>query len=642
MMNKICVLSFIMIFTACLFLSFKKSCNPELYLSNFKEELSRFSNQQLLLLKEIEKSNLNNNSEVENIKQQINLSRIKLKGMDFWLRYLQPNTYRKINGPLPVEWETEVFEKYEKPYKREGAGLTLASLYLDESVIEKDSLMHLIQSSISATAVYNADSVTDNLKTYNHFYLCNRLFLLNLAAIYTTGFECPDTLRIIPELRSMLANVGNAYQSFNESFPNTPITSEYLSLYKNTIDFVNKQSDNFSLFNHFAFLKEYVNPLFSLNQKLIKQYRVTTKSVVDYTLNNSCNSIFSKTLYYGQNPKGIFVHVDDEKALAEIDHIGKLLFYDPILSGNNLRSCASCHKSAEYFADTTTASSLQYNRKDFLKRNSPSLINAGFNHLLTLDGKQLTLQSQAKAVICNPLELGCNEKEVMEKVLSCREYKKAFTEFLKYTPQEDGITFDHIVSAITIYYSKFSNYYSPFDNAMNENKNIDASVQHGFNLFMSKTQCATCHFVPHFNGVKPPFVSSEFEVLGVPDDTTFKKLNADSGRYDVNPAKETLFAFRTGSIRNAEHTKPYMHNGVFTDLNQVIDFYDTGGGAGKGIKTDNQSLSSDSLHLSKAEKSDLVLFIKSLNENIAFENPPENLPSSNIKSLNKRKVGGEY
>ena len=177
---------------------------------------------------------------------------------------------------------------------------------------------------------------------------------------------------------------------------------------------------------------------------------------------------------------------------------------------------------------------------------------------------------------------------------------------------------------------------------MNNTGTVDETVRQGFNVFMSKAQCATCHFVPQFNGVKPPYVGSEFEVLGVPADTAYSKVSADKGRFGINPADETANAFRTGSLRNAQYTKPYMHNGVFASLNEVVDFYDGGGGAGRGLKVENQTLSSDSLHLSKTEKHNLVQFMKSLNEDIIFETPPAELPKSKNKEWNKRKVGGEY
>jgi cytochrome c peroxidase len=101
-------------------------------------------------------------------------------------------------------------------------------------------------------------------------------------------------------------------------------------------------------------------------------------------------------------------------------------------------------------------------------------------------------------------------------------------------------------------------------------------------------------------------------------------------------------AFRTNTVRNAEHTKPYMHNGVFLTLDQVMDLYDAGGGVGKKLIIGNQTLAPDSLKLTKTEKGKIIAFIKSLNENIIFEQPPAVLPLSSNKELNKRKVGGEY
>lgn len=641
-MKKVYLLSAVIFLTTILIVSFKKSNDKELYLSSYRQKLDLFRQQESKLLHTIENADVHSIDGIEKIRTEINQARDHLKEMDFWFRYLEPTVYKKINGPLPVEWETEVFEKFESPYKREGAGLTLAALYTEEENFEKDSLLQLISSSLLATETYAADSITRNLETYHHFYLCNRLFLLNLAAIYTTGFECPDTNRVIPELHLLMNNVLAIYRSFNESFPATALGDDYLSLYAGAIDFINKQPRQFSVFDHFSFIKNYVNPLFALNQQAIKEYKVYSRSFVDYSLNKVNSSIFDKRLYNGLNPKGIFLRVDDEKVLNEIDKVGKLLFYDPILSGNNKRSCASCHKPTEYFTDTALSSSLQYNRKDFLPRNSPTLINVVYNQLAMLDGHHISLQNQAKAVITNANELNCDEKILLQKIVSCPDYKKAFKKLLQYTPQETEITFDHITSAITFYYSKYSRYYAPFDEAMNTNKNISQDVKKGFNLFMSKAQCATCHFVPQFNGVKPPFVGSEFEVLGVPSDTTFKQLSADKGRYEVNPAVETMNAFRTGSLRNTEYTAPYMHNGVFRTMRQVIDFYDAGGGAGKGLAVNNQTLSSDSLHLTPAEKDNIILFLRSLNENISFEGPPAKLPLSKIKNLNERKIGGEY
>jgi cytochrome c peroxidase len=440
----------------------------------------------------------------------------------------------------------------------------------------------------------------------------------------------------------MLEDTRDLYGAFNQSFPDKAIKQEFLTLYEKAMEFVAKQPFQYSLFDHFSFIQKYVNPLYRLNQQMIKEYRIRSYSFNDYSLNNNATSIFDKSLFTGQNSKGVFIGISDADALAELRETGRLLFYDPILSVNNKRSCASCHKPDMFFADTGRATHPTLDGLTSLKRNTPSLVNAIFNHLIMLDGKHINLEAQCRAVITNPDEMGGNEDEIVKKVMSCDEYKTVFKKYLKATPHYKSVNLEHIASAIILYYSDFSSYYSSFDRAMNEMKPVDGNVQKGFNLFMSKAQCATCHFVPVFNGTKPPYTGSEFEVIGVPADTAFASLSPDKGRHLVNPASETLNAFRTGTVRNATFTKPYMHNGVFNTLDEVINFYAAGGGAGRGLRVSNQTLSSDSLQLSEGEKKDLIAFIQSLTEEIPLQKPPAHLPQSRIKLLNARVVGGEY
>ncbi|HUP14381.1 MAG TPA: hypothetical protein VM187_19295, partial [Niastella sp.] len=130
----------------------------EQYLSFYRNKLNRFTESEKELIQTIQNQNISTESGIAKVKEQLKKARLQLKGIDFWLRYLEPIMYKKINGPLPVEWETEVFEKFERPYKREGAGLTLAELYLTEKNIVKDSLLHLIQASIDAKETFQADS----------------------------------------------------------------------------------------------------------------------------------------------------------------------------------------------------------------------------------------------------------------------------------------------------------------------------------------------------------------------------------------------------------------------------------------------------------------------------------------------------
>ncbi|MBC7849690.1 MAG: cytochrome C peroxidase [Chitinophagaceae bacterium] len=614
----------------------------QVYQSFYHASIDRFKNKQDALLQLIRSSEVSDSSSKQNVQSALNAARTELKKIDFWLRYFEPIAYKQINGPLPVEWETEVFEKFEKPYKRVGRGLTLAGLYLDENEIIRDTLYSLVESGQQAMECYSADSITTELNSYHHFFLCNRLYLLNLAAIYTTGFECPNPENIIPELRTMLVAVKDIYQNFSTAYPKYSLTANYQTLYENLIAFAEKQSADFEKFDHFTFIRDFINPLFRINQQLIVEYKVKSKSMLDYSLNRASKSIFSKDLYFGQNDKGVFLRVNDSAVLKEIDRLGKMLFYDPILSGNNERSCASCHKPTEFFTDTSRATALSFDKKFDLPRNTPSLLNAPMNHLVMMDGKHISLQDQIRGVALNPEEMGSEEKNLLKKILSCAEYKNGFEKLVTYTPLDEEVSLNHISSAITFYYSKFSRNQAPFDDLMNADIPVDPEVKKGFNVFMSKAQCATCHFVPYFNGVKPPYVGSEFEVLGVPEDTAFSQLSDDKGRYLINSATETLNAFRTGSLRNIMHTAPFMHNGVFKSMEEVIDFYDKGGGVGKGLVVPNQTLSSDSLHLTEMEKNSMIAFMRSLDEKISFEDAPKKLPVSSSKSLNKRKVGGLY
>ena len=573
---------------------------------------------------------------------QLHVLRAQTKALDFWLRYFEPLSYKKINGPLPVEWETEVFEKFEKPYRREGAGLTLAELYLQEADFEKDSLLALLNSAQKALLVIKQDSITRQLQTPEHFFFCNRLFLLNLAAIYTTGFENPTAERIVPELRMLINETAILYNAFNSSNSQFQLSADYLALYQKLHQFVNEQPDDVAAFDHYTFIKNFINPLFKINQEHIRKYGLKSHSVIDYSLNNRSNSIFAKDLYTAQNIKGIYSRVTDPLIQQQIWELGRQLFYDPILSGNNQRSCASCHKPEFYFADTTVTTHLQFDKLAQLPRNTPSLINSTFNHLLMHDGSKNTLLEQAHSVITNSLEMNCKENDILKKVTSCDNYKKTLNQLISYTPQLPVLSIEHITSALTSYYGSFSASASAFDEAMNGKKELSPAQQKGFNLFVSKAQCATCHFVPYFNGVKPPYVSSEFEVIGVPRDTAFTALSADKGRYNINAAPETLHAFRTGTLRNIAGTSPYMHNGVFKTLRQVIDFYDAGGGAGRGLKVENQTLSADSLHLTALEKNDLIEFLNSLTENVNLPQKPQELARSSKKYLQVRQPGGTY
>jgi cytochrome c peroxidase len=148
---------------------------------------------------------------------------------------------------------------------------------------------------------------------------------------------------------------------------------------------------------------------------------------------------------------------------------------------------------------------------------------------------------------------------------------------------------------------------------------IKASEIRGFNLFAGKAKCATCHFIPLFNGNIPPwFTKSESEIIGVPISVQWSNaiIDNDSGRYKLNRLPEFMFAFKTPTVRNVAESSPYMHNGVYKDLEQVVEFYHKGGGVGLGINLPFQSLPFDSLSLDPSEKGALIAFMQTLTDQV--------------------------
>jgi cytochrome c peroxidase len=172
-----------------------------------------------------------------------------------------------------------------------------------------------------------------------------------------------------------------------------------------------------------------------------------------------------------------------------------------------------------------------------------------------------------------------------------------------------------VTNAIGSYVRSLTYLNSRFDEYMRGNKAAMSQQElNGFNLFMGKAKCGTCHYMPLFNGSFPPrYNIIESEVIGVPENAAQAAIDTDMGRYNILKTPAFKHAFKITSVRNAALTAPYMHNGVFTTLEQVVDFYNKGGGRGLGYKVDNQTLPTGKLNLTLKERSEIVAFIKSLN-----------------------------
>jgi cytochrome c peroxidase len=317
------------------------------------------------------------------------------------------------------------------------------------------------------------------------------------------------------------------------------------------------------------------------------------------------------------------IYYDDTLNLDKQARLGKILFNDPLLSGDQKRSCATCHAPDKWFTDGLKVNTSLDGKAD-LKRNTPTLLNVAFQKAFFHDGRAYQLEQQIADVIGNEKEMHGDLEAIIIKLKKDKEYIRLFVDAFKNT-SDTVITSYAVQKAITEYEKTLTSFNSRFDKYLKGDKNeITEREKNGYNVFGGKALCGSCHFFPLFNGTVPPFyMDSEFEILGVPQFPDNKNLDDDPGRMYVTGFKEHQYSFKTPTVRNIEFTSPYMHNGVYKTLEEVIEFYHKGGGEGLGYKVPNQTLPFDSLQLDQKEKEDLVLFLKSLSD--------ETIKKTNVK-----------
>ncbi|NJN33865.1 MAG: hypothetical protein HC817_06075 [Saprospiraceae bacterium] len=317
--------------------------------------------------------------------------------------------------------------------------------------------------------------------------------------------------------------------------------------------------------------------------------------------------------------------------------LGKVLFFDPLLSVNGKRACASCHNTDKAFAENRPKS-LDLEGKP-VARNAPSLIYAALATTQFWDGHAKDVENQMAHVASNPREMGNTLEELPARFSKSDEYAAMFAK--AFPNEKDAISVINMEKAMGAYLRSLVTFDSDFDRYMRgETATIDASVQRGFNLFMGKAKCGTCHFAPIFNGTVPPqYLDTEFEVIGVPNEKN--ELDSDVGKLSMNRLEKFRHSFKTVTVRNVALTAPYMHNGVYKSLYEVVDFYNKGGGKGMGFDVPNQTLPFDKLNLKESEMLDIVHFMESLTDK-TIHTPPAQLPKFSDPSVSKRKIGGEY
>jgi cytochrome c peroxidase len=270
--------------------------------------------------------------------------------------------------------------------------------------------------------------------------------------------------------------------------------------------------------------------------------------------------------------------------------LGRALFFDTRLSAKEALSCASCHNPA--FAWTDGRPTAVGNDMKILRRSSPTILNAAFNPLQMWDGRKTTLEDQALGPF-GPDEQNLPLDELARRVQSHPGYVQMF----KHAYPGEEISSATIAKAIASFERTVLSTESPFDRwREGDEQAISASAKRGFELFNGKADCALCH--QGFN-----FTDNGFHNIGL----KAQAGNEDAGRYEQRKVAVLKGAFKTPTLRDVALTAPYMHNGCYDTLEQVVDHYDRGG-------DDKSNLSENirPLHLSAQEKQDLVAFLDSL------------------------------
>jgi cytochrome c peroxidase len=290
-----------------------------------------------------------------------------------------------------------------------------------------------------------------------------------------------------------------------------------------------------------------------------------------------------------------FSPADEQELPKTIAELGEKLFFDTILSRDYSISCGSCHIPEFAFADNKALSPGVEGKLG--NRNTPSAMNMLSRSSFFWDGRAKTLEEQALGPIENPVEMDLPIPQAIERLNENSFYKKAFAKFF-----DEGITANTLAKAIATFERTLEGAATPFDKWMNGDENaISESAKRGHKIFLDKAMCFECHF-------GPDFTPDEFRNIGLYNG---KNLN-DEGRFTVTKDSSDLGKFKTPGLRNIALTAPYMHDGSFATLREVIEYYNDPDSFMHGSV--NRDTLIRKLFLTKEEMDDLEDFLNSLTE----------------------------
>jgi len=291
-------------------------------------------------------------------------------------------------------------------------------------------------------------------------------------------------------------------------------------------------------------------------------------------------------------PEDVPTPKDNPLTPAKVE-LGKMLFFDPRLSGDGNMSCASCHSPLFGWSDGQKTA--RGHKSMVLGRASPVVVNTGYNDIQMWDGREKTLEDQSIGPMRNSAEMNMDIPKLID-FLSESEYKDHFEEAFPGEP----IGVEQIAKALASFERTIVSRDSPFDNWVRGDENaLTAQQIRGFALFVDpdKGNCAVCHSAPNFT-------DNGFHNLGL---ASFGEENPDLGRYTQRPLRLMKGAFKTPTIRDITLSAPYFHDGSAETLMEVVEHYAIG-----GVVKENRSPNMKTLNLSQQEKEDIVAFMESL------------------------------
>ncbi|MCH2035163.1 MAG: methylamine utilization protein [Tenacibaculum sp.] len=530
----------------------------------------------------------------EERKEYYKEARKYFKMMEPILAYSDKNNYKSLNAPniIQVKGEESQDTRVINPI-----GFQVIEENLYEEEIDTVTLTRAINVTRDRLKLIK-ENLSLKLKDYHIIWLL-REQIVRIATTGITGFDSPVLSQSLLESKYSYSTLIEIVKMNENKFKSKELKDKFIQ----SISGAQKDLDHdFNTFNRFTFIKKHTDNQLKLLVEIQKDWNV--KFPFEMALSNTLSTLFSKDAL---NINYFSDQLSDTTNLAQKVEFGKELFNDKSLSKDYSMACATCHVKELAFTD---------GKKTFDKnqtRNTPTVAYSAYQQAFFMDARAGSLEGQVVGVVKNHNEFNMSMDSVVNRVQQNGIYKNKLEEL--YNNKRIDYNIRH---AIASYIRSLNPFNSKFDkNIRGEENTLTEEEQLGFNLFMGKAMCATCHFAPVFNGTVPPnYTDTELEFIGVPatTDTINAKLSSDLGRFELFKTPERKHFFKTPTVRNAGITAPYMHNGVYASLEEVMKFYNIGGAAGLGIENNYQTLPFDNLSLTTEEIEALIAFTKTLTD----------------------------